>query len=581
MPNGESSAELTLEDLAAPAATPWARLGLIFTALVLLALGTAGLVYQLLQQRPLDLREMTERLARDFEQSLQAHQVPVHGILPGEAEYQDFDRGGGWYFFPYQVTLPETLSVPQLMERLRDDMAVRGVGVETAEHEDGRLALSLTLNSAPFVMAVLSHPAPEILNLRAASTRTANDLVQILRDHGGEVGLTRGPEDREDTTARWTFSEFQVRFRGQPDFTALQGALAERLRGQHATAILGEGATGAYRLEGLLQGRLVARMSITVAAATPPASGGSAPPSERPEAPAAPVEPPLPLPEAMAPPVAPPAPPDIAEPLSTAIQTPHLPTQEELPLESAESQRVPLEPSEPELGPLAKRRGPALTRKPRLALIIDDGGYGGERTERLLKLDTRLTLAILPNTPFAEDTARRAAEKGFQVMLHMPMETYGGPASAFPGEIRTNMAAEEIERLTLDALSQIPGVVGVNNHTGSKYTRDAEKMAEFLKVIQQKELFFIDSLTITKSAAYTTAQSLGIPSAQRDLFIDNSSSPALIRSHFRQLVERAIQRGQAIGIGHFRTNTVKVLEEELPKLEAYGVELVHVSELLQ
>lgn len=257
---------------------------------------------------------------------------------------------------------------------------------------------------------------------------------------------------------------------------------------------------------------------------------------------------------------------------------PLLPPQEDLPLESTEVQEVKQE--DPTGAVLAVAPPFPDLRKPRVAIILDDGGYGGQRTEKLLELDPRLTLAILPNTPYARETAERGAAKGFEIMLHMPMETYSRK-TAFPGQITTRMEAEEIERLTVEALAQVPGVVGVNNHTGSKFTRDSVKMTEFLKVVQSRSLFFIDSITITKSAAFAAAKTLGIPSAQRDIFLDNSSSERQIRRQFKELIMRAKMRGLAIGIGHFRQHTVDVLAEELPKLEAYGVELVHASEVVR
>jgi polysaccharide deacetylase 2 family uncharacterized protein YibQ len=66
----------------------------------------------------------------------------------------------------------------------------------------------------------------------------------------------------------------------------------------------------------------------------------------------------------------------------------------------------------------------------------------------------------------------------------------------------------------------------------------------------------------------------------RDVFLDNSSEPEEIRKQIRELVRIAKTKGAAIGIGHFRRNTVTVLQEELPKLEAQGIELVPASEIV-
>ena len=59
----------------------------------------------------------------------------------------------------------------------------------------------------------------------------------------------------------------------------------------------------------------------------------------------------------------------------------------------------------------------------------------------------------------------------------MPMETHGASAKPFPGELTTAMPEEDLERLTRDALAQVPGAVGVNNHTGSKFAEDTTRLA--------------------------------------------------------------------------------------------------------
>lgn len=216
-----------------------------------------------------------------------------------------------------------------------------------------------------------------------------------------------------------------------------------------------------------------------------------------------------------------------------------------------------------------------------LAIILDDGGYGGPDTARILALDNRLTLAILPDTPFIRQTAEDAAALGFEIMLHMPMQTGRNGRNTFPGELDLTMTREEIHARTLECIAQLPQAVGVNNHTGAAFTEDEEKIRWFLEVVKDQGIYFVDSRTTAGSRAYDVAVELGIPSANRDIFLDNSNDPDEIREQLKALIQLSRSRGAAVGIGHFRRNTVDVLEEELPKLEAMGIILTHVSELLR
>lgn len=217
---------------------------------------------------------------------------------------------------------------------------------------------------------------------------------------------------------------------------------------------------------------------------------------------------------------------------------------------------------------------------PKAAIIVDDGGYGGAATEKILGLDPRLTFAILPGTPQATELANRAAQAGFQVILHMPMEAVGGGNGKLE-TLKPGMTPQDIEATTLRAMEDVPGIVGMNNHEGSAFTADIDGMTVFLKILQAHGLFFIDSLTSSRSVGGATARSLGVPTAARDVFLDNESDPAYIRGQFELLLDIAKAKGEAIGICHFRPDTAVVLEEILPRFAEEGVQLVHVSELVK
>jgi polysaccharide deacetylase 2 family uncharacterized protein YibQ len=102
-----------------------------------------------------------------------------------------------------------------------------------------------------------------------------------------------------------------------------------------------------------------------------------------------------------------------------------------------------------------------------------------------------------------------------------------------------------------------------------------------MAVMAEKGLYFVDSRTTAKSVAFAAAQKAGIRATERDVFLDHSNDPASIRSQLARAVKVAKQTGSAVAIGHFRTNTARVLAEELPKLKEDGVRLVHASALAE
>lgn len=223
--------------------------------------------------------------------------------------------------------------------------------------------------------------------------------------------------------------------------------------------------------------------------------------------------------------------------------------------------------------------GPTHEGPLRLAIIVDDGGYGGWVTEEILSLPNTLTLSILPHAPYSYETARRATQLGFEVMLHMPMENVSGKTT-YPGEITVNMDANQMLDLTNQALADVPGAVGINNHTGSKFTSNAAAMRTWLDLIKDSGFFFIDSRTSHAACAYEVAYAMTVPSAENDLFLDHDGNPDAIRARFKQIMAMVKQRGQAIAICHFRKNTVPVLKAMMPVFEKEGIEIVHASTLV-
>ena len=142
------------------------------------------------------------------------------------------------------------------------------------------------------------------------------------------------------------------------------------------------------------------------------------------------------------------------------------------------------------------------------------------------------------------------------------------------------MNDKEILSVLHEDLNTVAGASGVNNHMGSKATADIRVMDIIFKELKDKGLFFIDSYTSNYSVARPLAKENDLFSLKRDVFIDNKSDPEYIRGQMRQLIEIAKRDTFAVGIGHFRLNTLKVLAEMLPDLKAQGVELVRIKDLV-
>ena len=223
----------------------------------------------------------------------------------------------------------------------------------------------------------------------------------------------------------------------------------------------------------------------------------------------------------------------------------------------------------------------AAGRRGRIALVIDDFGYTTDDVvEKFMEMDIPLTISVIPSLRHSRDVVRVAAGKGKQAILHLPME-----AESFTSEVEpvlTSMSDAEIASLVGKYLDETPGVSGVNNHLGSIATQDARVMKAVLGVLAPRRLFFLDSLTSSKSIAYTTAKSLGVPAARNDLFIDaDTEDRGDVEARLDRLVALAKARGYAIGIGHPRPWTYDAIRAWRERAKDSGVELVFLSEIVE
>jgi hypothetical protein len=217
---------------------------------------------------------------------------------------------------------------------------------------------------------------------------------------------------------------------------------------------------------------------------------------------------------------------------------------------------------------------------PKIAIIIDDIGYDREIVEKFLVLDAVFTFSILPYSPFQKSIARSVHSKGFDVMLHLPMEPNEYPmVNPGPGALLTSMSPDQLINQLDKDLDSFPFIQGVNNHMGSKMTTVSIQLYQIFSVLKKRKLFFIDSRTTTETLCKPSAQLLQVPFAQKDVFLDHIQKPDFIRKQIHRLIHIANSHGEAIGIAHPYDVTYDILREVLPELKKKAV-LVHVSDVV-
>ncbi|MBS1270948.1 MAG: hypothetical protein MAGBODY4_00077 [Candidatus Marinimicrobia bacterium] len=228
-----------------------------------------------------------------------------------------------------------------------------------------------------------------------------------------------------------------------------------------------------------------------------------------------------------------------------------------------------------------------LTRKAHparatIGIIIDDFGYyNNEIIEGFLELSPKITFSVIPGHEYSQTIAREAAKRGFDVMIHMPMEPhdYSGGEEEFI--LKSGMPNREVIQRLERAFQELPMATGMNNHQGSLATEDPQLMQTVLHILKDKDSFFVDSYTTNETVGYELATKLQVPTAKRVVFLDNKPDTTYIKAQLEELVDKALEKGQAVGIGHNKKLTLEVLKRYIPYYEQQGIRFARISEVLE
>jgi len=218
--------------------------------------------------------------------------------------------------------------------------------------------------------------------------------------------------------------------------------------------------------------------------------------------------------------------------------------------------------------------------KHKVIIIIDDVGLDMAHFTELMNLPQKLTVSILPGEKYSGICSEIAYQKGFDVMLHQPMQPRDIAENHLgSGGIFVSMKPKTVEKILIENLCNIPHVKGVNNHMGSYATTKTELMNVVMKVLKEKKMYFVDSITTGSSKAYATALDAGVHALKRDIFIDTNDGYEYAVKQLQNLKKLARRKTISVAIGHCKPATIKALKNILPEFEKDGIEVIRASEV--
>ncbi|MFI5344911.1 MAG: divergent polysaccharide deacetylase family protein [Elusimicrobiota bacterium] len=244
---------------------------------------------------------------------------------------------------------------------------------------------------------------------------------------------------------------------------------------------------------------------------------------------------------------------------------------------------------------------PAFAAAPRLAVVIDDFGltYPKDQPDAdWMGLKFPVTFAVMPVSPRTTKVAEQTKAAGHELIIHYPFDKY--QKLELPKDHVSEADMKSVVALLEKAFKQIPGPVGLNNHQSYRGTMNRPMMAEFMKLLKPKGVYFLDSHVSSKSVAYDEAKKAGIPTAENGIFLDGTheaksrkkapdvlaaaiaKDKAVCVHWLRYSAAQARKHGFAVAIGHhYYHGTFQCLVEEVPKLQAEGIEFVFASAVVK
>jgi polysaccharide deacetylase 2 family uncharacterized protein YibQ len=217
----------------------------------------------------------------------------------------------------------------------------------------------------------------------------------------------------------------------------------------------------------------------------------------------------------------------------------------------------------------------------RIAIVIDDLGDRWREGSQAVTLPGDITIGIIPYTPYAKKLAQDAAAQQKEIILHLPMEAMTDKYLG-KGGLHSHMDRQQFFTTLKQSLDYLPDIRGINNHMGSRLTQDREKMQWLMQgLYEYGGLYFLDSKTVDTSRAMQVAHDTGIPTANRDVFLDHKREVKFMQHQWRYLQRLAKENGSAVCIAHPYPESLQFLHEHLPQLKHNGIQLLRVSELIQ
>jgi polysaccharide deacetylase 2 family uncharacterized protein YibQ len=212
--------------------------------------------------------------------------------------------------------------------------------------------------------------------------------------------------------------------------------------------------------------------------------------------------------------------------------------------------------------------------------VFDHAGASLAELAPIYAMHEPFGLGIFPNMRYSAEIARTAAAHGLTPILHLPLEPIH-PADLGPvtGTVWVHMSDAQVAHVVERDLDSVPGVVGVNNHAGSRATTDRRIMMDVLRVVKARGLWFNENPETPESIVPQVARRLDVPIVVTTTYLD--IPPDRIAQKVQALIATATRHGSAVAAAHISTGAPDVVRRMLPEFRRAGIVFVPITVFLE
>jgi uncharacterized protein len=216
---------------------------------------------------------------------------------------------------------------------------------------------------------------------------------------------------------------------------------------------------------------------------------------------------------------------------------------------------------------------------PKIAIVLGGMGLNPKLTARAVQeLPADVTLAFAPYGSNLQAQVDAARGEGHEVMLQVPLEPVGFPASN-PGPKTLLADAEKGDNLEslYWHMSRFSGYVGVVNYMGGRFLANAGALSPLLSELHKRGLLFVEDGSLPLSSTSAVAKSTHADARRADTVIDSDPTPQSIATALRLLEQQAQDNGFAIGTGSGLEVTIDAVRDWARDAGERGIVIIPVS----